>query len=120
MTSQHKVLASQHKVLASQHKDMTRRHIAVVLADDVNTWSCKDMLQGYLTGQVLSVFGAYQVEALIQEFKSYTDDVEKSMKLLNDKIDSDIMLIKTQVQIQDSGINFFFLNTRSFLFLYTF
>ena len=42
---------------------MTRRHIAVVLADDVNTGSCKDMLQGYLTGQLSSALGAYQVEA---------------------------------------------------------
>ena len=62
------------------------------------------MLQGYLTGQLSSALGAYQVEALRREFKSYTDEVEKSMKLLNDKIDSDIMLIKIKVQIQNSGI----------------
>ena len=82
-------MTSEQKDLASQQKDMKRQLIAVVLADDVNTGSCIDMLQGHLTGQLSSAL----VEALIQEFKNYNDDVEKLMKLLNDKIDSDIMLI---------------------------
>ena len=63
---------------------------AAALADDVNTGSCKDMLQGYLTGQLSSALGAYQVEALRREFKSFTDAIEKSMKLFKDKIDADM------------------------------
>ena len=61
---------------------------------DVNTGSCKDMLQGYLTGQLSSALGAYQVEALRREFKSFTDVMEKSMKLFKDKIDTDMKTVK--------------------------
>ena len=68
--------------------------IAAALADDVNTGSCKDMLQGYLTGQLSSALGAYQVEALRREFKSFTDVIEKSMKLFKDKIYADMKAIK--------------------------
>ena len=57
---------------------------------DVNTGNCKDMLQGYLTGQLSSALGAYQVEALRREFKSFTDVIEKSIKLFKDKIDTDL------------------------------
>ena len=46
-----------------------------ILADNT-TGSCKDMLQGYLTGQLSSALGAYQVEALRREFKSFTDVME--------------------------------------------
>ena len=49
------------------------------------------------------------MEVLRREFKSYTDD----------KVDLDIMLIKVQIQIQDSAIKTFF-STRSFLFLHSF
>ena len=48
--------------------------------------SCKDMLQGYLTGQLTSALGAYQVEALRREFKSFTDVIEKSMKVFKEKV----------------------------------
>ena len=61
---------------------------------DVNTGSCKDMLQGYLTGQLSSALGAYQVEALRREFKSFTDVIEKSMKLFEDKINADMKAVK--------------------------
>ena len=61
---------------------------------DVNTGSCKDMLQGYLTGQLSSALGAYQVEALRREFKSFTDVMEKSMKMFKDKIDNDMKAVK--------------------------
>ena len=44
------------------------------------------------------------MQILRREFKSYTDDVEKSMKLFKDKVDLVIMLITVQIQIQDSGI----------------
>ena len=61
---------------------------------EVNTGSCKDMLQGYLTGQLSSALGAYQVEALRREFKSFTDVIEKSMKDFKEKIDADRELVK--------------------------
>ena len=67
---------------------------AAALADDVNTGSCKDMLQGYLTGQLSSALGAYQVEALRREFKSFTDEIEKSMKLFKDKIDTEMKAVQ--------------------------
>ena len=61
---------------------------------DVNTGSCKDMLQRYLTGQLSSSLGAYQVEALRREFKSFTDVMEKSMKMFKDKMDNDMKTVK--------------------------
>ena len=61
---------------------------------NANTGNCKDMLQGYLTGQLSSALGAYQVEALRREFKSFTDVMEKSMKLFKDKIDTDMKTVK--------------------------
>ena len=61
---------------------------------EVNTGSCKDMLQGYLTGQLSSALGAYQVEALKREFKSFTDVMEKSMKMFKDQIDNDMKAVK--------------------------
>ena len=61
---------------------------------NANTGSCKDMLQGYLTGQLSSALGAYQVEALRREFKSFTDVIEKSMKLFEDKINADMKAVK--------------------------
>ena len=61
---------------------------------DVNTGSCKDTLQGYLTGQLSSSLEAYQVEALRREFKSFTDVIEKSMKMFKDKIDNDMKTAK--------------------------
>nr|XP_022303121.1 uncharacterized protein LOC111110801 [Crassostrea virginica] len=61
---------------------------------NANTGNCKDMLQGYLTGQLSSALGAYQVEALRREFKSFTDVIEKSMKLFEDKINADMKAVK--------------------------
>lgn len=55
---------------------------------ETNTGNCKDMLQGYLTGQLSSTLGAYQVEALRREFKSFTDVIEKSMKEFKENITS--------------------------------
>ena len=57
---------------------------------EVNTGSCKDMLQGYLTGQLSSALGTYQVEALRREFKSFTDVTEKAMKMFKEEIDADM------------------------------
>ena len=61
---------------------------------DVNTGSCKDMLQGYLTGQLSSALGAYQVEALRREFKSFTEVMEKSFELFKNKIGTDMKTVK--------------------------
>ena len=47
---------------------------------ETNTGNCKDMLQGYLTGQLSSALGVYQVEALRREFKSFTEVIEKQVK----------------------------------------
>lgn len=55
-----------------------------------NTGSCKDMLQGYLTGQLSSALGAYQVEAFRREFKSFTDVMEKSMKDFKENMESKV------------------------------
>ncbi|XP_061178354.1 uncharacterized protein LOC133186994 [Saccostrea echinata] len=44
------------------------------------------MLQGYLSGQLSSALGAYQVEALRREFKSFTDVIEKSMKKFKEEV----------------------------------
>ena len=61
---------------------------------DVNTGSCKDMLQGYLTGQLSSALGAYQVEALKREFNSFADVMKNSMKMFKDQIDNDMKAVK--------------------------
>ncbi|XP_034330867.1 uncharacterized protein [Magallana gigas] len=64
--------------------------LVVVTQAETNTGSCKDMLQGYLTGQLSSALGAYQVEALRREFKTFTDVVEKSMTEFKEKIESKV------------------------------
>ena len=38
------------------------------------------MIQGYLTGQLASALGSYQVEALKREFKSFTGLMEKKFE----------------------------------------
>ena len=57
---------------------------------ETSTGSCKDMLQGYLTGQLTSALGAYQVEALRREFKSFTEVIEQSMKVFKEKVIDDL------------------------------
>ena len=61
---------------------------------DANTGSCKDMLQGYLTGQLSSALGAYQVEALRRELKSFTEVMQKSFELFKNKIGTDMKTVK--------------------------
>ncbi|XP_062602973.1 short-chain collagen C4-like [Saccostrea cucullata] len=48
------------------------------------------MLQGYLTGQLSSALGAYQVEALRREFKSFSDVIEESMKRFREEVNATI------------------------------
>nr|XP_022292594.1 short-chain collagen C4-like [Crassostrea virginica] len=57
---------------------------------ETNTGNCKDMLQGYLTGQLSSALGVYQVEALRREFKSFTEIIEKSIKELKENVKKDL------------------------------
>lgn len=52
--------------------------------------SYKNMLQGYLTGQLSSALGVYQVEALRREFKSFTDVINKSMKAFKEGMKSEV------------------------------
>ena len=66
---------------------------------EANTGSCKDMLQGYLTGQLSSALGTYQVEALRRELKSFTDILVKSMKTLKEEIQADIKIKGTCITI---------------------
>lgn len=63
--------------------------LVVVTQVETNTGSCKEMLQGYLTGQLSSALGTYQVEALRKEFKSFTDVIEKSMRELKENMKSE-------------------------------
>ncbi|XP_052704113.1 uncharacterized protein LOC128180225 isoform X1 [Crassostrea angulata] len=65
-----------------------------------NTGSCKDMLQGCLTGQLSSALGAYQVEALRREFKSFTDVIEKSMKKFKENM-------KSEVKTREIAVDYF-------------
>lgn len=60
------------------------------LQAETNTGSCKDVLQGYLTGQLSSALGVYQVEALRREFKSFTDVINKSIKAFKEGMKSEV------------------------------
>lgn len=57
---------------------------------ETDAGSCKDMLKGYLTGQLSSAQGAYQVKALRQKFISFTDVIDKSMTELKENIMSEV------------------------------
>lgn len=64
--------------------------LAISLAGaETNTETCKGMLQGYLTGQLSSGLGTYQVEVLRREFKSFTEHVEESMRVFKETVKSD-------------------------------
>ncbi|XP_061180462.1 short-chain collagen C4-like [Saccostrea echinata] len=51
---------------------------------DIQSGSCKDILQGYLAGQV-----SHQVEALKQGFKSFTTEIVKAVKKLEGQVNTD-------------------------------
>lgn len=68
-----------------------------VAQSEENYGSCKNILQGYLTGQMSSALGAYQVEALRREFKSFTDVVEKSMKTFKENVVTKLRNIKGKI-----------------------
>ena len=70
-------------------------HIYGIWAASDNT-SRKDILQGYLNGQLSSVLGSYQIEALKREFKSFTGLIEKNIEELKDKIETEINKTKEE------------------------
>lgn len=74
--------------------------LSVVVSADTSKESCKDMLQGYLTGQLSSALG-YQVEALRREFESFSIEVKKALKEVKEKQVADMQMIQGRIQIQD-------------------
>lgn len=75
--------------------------IFAVAQTEENNGSCKDVLHGYLTGQLSSAHGAYQVEALRREFKSFTDVMEKSMKKFKENVKTKLRNIKGKITKAD-------------------
>lgn len=69
--------------------------IFTVVQSEEKNGSCKDMLQGYLTGQLSSALGAYQIEALKREFKSFTDVIENSMKAFEKNVETKLRNIQS-------------------------
>lgn len=63
--------------------------VTEVQAETNTAGSCKDMLQGYLTGQLSSALGTYQVEALRREFEIFTQKIEKSVIAIKEKSEVD-------------------------------
>ena len=59
-----------------------------------NNTSYKDLLQGYLTGQLASALGSYQVEALKREFKSFTGLMERKFEKFTEKTETEMNKIK--------------------------
>lgn len=72
--------------------------LSVVVSAGSKNGSCKDMLPGYLTGQLSSALGAYQVEALRREFESFSNDVKKALKEVKEKQVVDMQLIQGKIQ----------------------
>ncbi|XP_062573103.1 short-chain collagen C4-like [Saccostrea cucullata] len=60
--------------------------------------SCKDILQNFLTGQLSSVLGSYQIEALKREFKSFTELTEKSIAEFKEQVKTDLRNKSTESQ----------------------
>lgn len=74
--------------------------LSVVVSADTSKENCKNMLQGYLTGQLSSALG-YQIEALRREFQSFSIEVKKALKEVKEKQVADMQLIQGRIQIQD-------------------
>ena len=68
-------------------------YVSGALAASNNT-SLKDLLQGYLTGQLASALGSYQVEALKREFKSFTGLMERKFEKFTEKTETEMNKIK--------------------------
>lgn len=78
---------------------------AVVQSEDKNG-SCKDMLQSYLTGQLSSAVGVYQVEALWREFKSFTDVIEKSMRAFEKNVETKLRNVQSMLNNINTIVSF--------------
>lgn len=72
--------------------------ILAVVQSEEKAGGCKDMLQGYLTGQLSSALGAYQVEALRREFKTFTNVIEKSIKEFKENVETELGDIKSKLK----------------------
>lgn len=78
--------------------------IFAVVQSEEKAGSCKDMLQGFLTGQLSSVLGGYQVEAMRREYKNVTDIIEKSIKELKGNVETKMRNIKSMSNITTHSI----------------
>ncbi|XP_056006021.1 short-chain collagen C4-like [Ostrea edulis] len=56
---------------------------------EMQTGSCKDILHGFLSGQLSSALGDYQIEALKQEFKTFTNTIQRSMNVFKAQMKAD-------------------------------
>ncbi|XP_056018608.1 uncharacterized protein LOC125670591 [Ostrea edulis] len=54
--------------------------------------SCKDILHGFLSGQLSSALGDHQIKDLKREFKSFTETMRQSMKEFKEKTISDLKI----------------------------
>lgn len=66
---------------------------------ETNKGSCKEMLQGYLTGHLSSALGTYQIEALKREFKSFADQIENSVKAIKERSEIDTQKIRGNIHL---------------------
>jgi uncharacterized protein YgfB (UPF0149 family) len=60
-----------------------------VSQSETQTGSCKDILHGFLSGQLSSALGDYQVGALRKEFQQFTNNMEQSMNEFKKKMKAD-------------------------------
>lgn len=72
---------------------------ALEVRAETGNGSCKDMMQAYLTGQLSSSLGAYQVEALKREFKSFADQIENSVKAIKERSEIDTQKIRGNIHL---------------------
>lgn len=72
-------------------------HILATVLEGTGTESCRDVLQGYLSGQSSCAQGMYQLEAFKREFKSFTNGIEQSIKEFKDKVKAEMQIIKGRV-----------------------
>lgn len=85
---------------------LLQKNVALILAifvlnalTETNNGSCKERLQGYLTGQLSSALGTYQIEVLKREFKSFTDQIENSVKAIKERSELDAQKIQGKIHL---------------------
>ncbi|XP_056006015.1 uncharacterized protein LOC130050320 [Ostrea edulis] len=54
------------------------------------TGSCKDILHGFLSGQLSSALGDHQIGALKQQFESFKNSMERSMNTFKKQMKADV------------------------------